>query len=295
MIQPINQKKKIIGAASIVIVLVLIGTLGYTMISSDTISAAQIKSSTLQAASNITSYRFTMEMETKTTTSASLTGASSYTATFTGTGEVDVSNQKLMMQATINMSMGTTMTINALYYFLDNAMYMKMDYAGMNQWIKTNMSTNISLWNTCSQLQGQIALLQQATVEKLPDETINGVPCYVLKITPDVTALLTLFMNQQGMGSSQTQIPISSDLIKTYTDMIKSCTVKLWTAKETHYIMQINEEITMDMSTMGYSTSMIMSMTIHFTDYNIPLTIELPAEAANAIPYEDYLKSKQGS
>jgi hypothetical protein len=291
MIQPINQKKKIIGAASIVIVFVLIGTLGYTMISSDTISAAQIKSSTLQAASNITSYRFTMEMETKTTTSASLTGASSYTSTFTGTGEVDVSNQKLMMQATISMSMGTTMTMNALYYFLDKAMYMNMDYAGMNQWIKTNMSTNISLWNTYNQLQSQIALLQQAKVEKLPDETINGVPCYVLKITPDITALLTSITNQQGISLSQTQIPISSDLIKTYTDMIKSCTVKLWTAKDTNYIMQVNEQITMDMNIM----SMVMSMTIHFTDYNIPLTIELPAEAANAIPYEEYLKSKQGS
>ena len=79
----------------------------------------------------------------------------------------------------------------------------------------------------------------------------------------------------------------TSEMIQMISGMVKSVTVSLWIAKDTNYIIKIEENLHMDMSMMGYTTSMVMSMTLHFTDYNIPVAIELPEEASHAISYED--------
>ena len=155
-----------------------------------------------------------------------------------------------------------------------------MDYLGTEQWMKMDFSEfNIS-WDSYDQMQMHVDLLKYSEVERLDDERVNNIDCYVLKIKPDVTKLHEIMMNQNGLSSGM--LPISN-----FTDMIDEFSIKIWISKEKNLIMKAYESMTMLMTINEYSTSTKLDVTILFFNYNKEICIELPKDAENATSYSE--------
>ncbi|UCD13348.1 MAG: hypothetical protein JSW60_07265 [Thermoplasmatales archaeon] len=255
-----------------VVVLTVVTALA-VCISSENVSAMEIKMYTLQSSIGINSYEFSIDMIMTTGTDSSPVSMST-----TANGAVDVVNHRFVMEMSSEFS--TLMEMDFLYYIVDDAIFMKMDYLGSEQWIKMDFSEFNVSWDSYDQMQMQVDLLEYGEVERLNDEIINNEDCYVLKILPDVDKLYEIMMNQQGLSTGVLQGSYLSDIIKDFS-------IKLWISKETNFIMKAYEYVAMEMTMHEYTTSMTTEITIQFTNYNTAISIELPEDAENATSYLD--------
>jgi len=242
-------------------------------ISSDNVSASDVKLYTLQSSTDVKSYEFSLDMTMKTNN-----GTSPLTMSSTANGAVDVINHRFMME--MSSSFSIIMEMNFLYYIIDDVIFMKMDYLGNDQWIKMDFSEFNVSWDSYDQMQMQIDLLEYSEVKRLNDGAVNNIDCYVLEIQPDISKLYEIIMCQNGLSAGMLQISNLSDMIKEFS-------IKIWISKETNLIMKAHESMIMDMTLNGYTTSTIMQLTILFTNYNKEISIELPDEAKNANSYSE--------
>lgn len=264
------NKYLITGIVGIIIVTALSGC-----ITSDNVSAAEIKMYTLQSAVDVVSYNFIMNMDismnsggTETSMEANVNGA------------VDILNHKLMMEMSTDLS--ASMDMNILYYIINETIFIKMDNSGTEQWMKMHFSESNITWNSFDQMYMQIDLLDLGEVERLDDEKVDNENCYVLKITPDIDKLYETIMSQQGLSLGMAQ---SYDI----TDMMKEISLVLWISKDSNFIMKAYEYMSMEMNLFEFQTDMSIGLTIKFTNYNEPVNIELPEDALDAISYLDYV------
>jgi hypothetical protein len=266
-----------------------------------TVSATQIKALTLACADHVESYQFSLDLDMKAVAPTYDGSLSQSTSSITGIGAVDITNKKMMMDISMTMPFDDQdLQAAYLYYFIDYTMYMKTNLADdtltpyNNQWIKMDFSQYSmwtdwdAYWDSYNQMQIQTALLEKSDVTKLPDAIIDGTLCYVLRITPDLDALFGCVMGQ--LGSSDTAL-ISSIL----SDTISDFTYTLWIAQDTNYLMKAYEYMFMEMTFFDETMSTEVEATIHFSNYNIPLTIVLPGEAASALDFFDLLSDEYTS
>ena len=111
--------------------------------------------------------------------------------------------------------------------------------------------------------------------------------CYVVELTElDIEQLWELAM-QQGSLTGQEMIPeINTDLIE---EIFRDFSMKQWIAKDTFLLAKAVIIMSMELTpeAMGVpgeegSVEMDMTMIMVATGYNQPVSIELPAAAANA-------------
>lgn len=131
-------------------------------------------------------------------------------------------------------------------------------------------------WDTYSVIGGFKMLLNQSfrdsfdlfTFERVSDETVNDIDCYVL------------FLNATSN--------ITNENIDGYHYGNRSSNIEdtFWIAKQTKYLMKAEINSLTDASgayAMGWPTPLrsitTVKMTIDFNDYNEPVTIMVPSEA----------------
>lgn len=268
-----------------VVAVVVISTAG--CISTETISAAQIKANALNSTEGVTSYSFFMT-GTMGTTITNSTGSYASDISLTVNGAVDLSNEKLMMETDAEADSTIPeqqLEIKSTIYIIDDILYMQTDALGDTQWLKKNITNFEATWQSYSEflrsdMDMQRQLLETSDVEKLNDEVVNGVNCYVLKIKPDIEKLYEILMSQQGINNSGVT-PIGN-----LSDIIKGWSIKQWFAKDTNLLMKAYNQMTFEYSfDMGYTSvsfSYNIDMEILFSGYNSAVNIELPEEAEDA-------------
>jgi len=122
----------------------------------------------------------------------------------------------------------------------------------------------------------QKQLLDVSNVQKLNDEVVDGVNCYVLQIDPDLEKYFEIMMSQlETSGSGNLSLGDISDIIEGWS-------IKQWIAKDTNLIKKIYNQMTMSYSFFDQEITMDMEITVVFSNYNTAITIELPEEAENA-------------
>ena len=261
-------------------------------LSTESVSAAQIKSNTLTIANagDIHSYEFSMDMRMNMDTTFPGSDSSSTTMSTIADGVVDIANHQLQMEMTSD-SVEMPIEVAYILYIIEDVMYMKMGELETQQWIKMDFSQYEFLgdtyWDNYDQIQAQTALLDASQVQKLPDEVVNGVDCYVLQLTPDLNKLFETLTAQFGSSSSIWQgLDLSS--------FIDAFEIKLWTSKDTNFIMKVYEYILVDSRAMQSSDFMTMEMevTVFFFNYNSAPNILLPEEAENAVDFMDLYESQ---
>jgi hypothetical protein len=202
----------------------------------------------------------------------------------TGIASVNSITQELLMNTTlvINSPPGGTQTDTMDEYLTGGYLYIKDNTTGTDYW--TKIKVDESRWTAEDQLAQLTEFLQSATsIARIDDETVNGLDCYVFQITPDMAEVLKWIQSQsQSINELQNLNP----------DVFKSTTFKVWIDKKSLLPQKENIDLTMEIipsdligttTTPNDAITLTMSGDITYTDYNIPVTIELPAAAQNAV------------
>jgi hypothetical protein len=107
--------------------------------------------------------------------------------------------------------------------------------------------------------------------------------CYVFQITPDMAEVLKWI---------QSQSQSTNELQNLNPDVFKSTTLKMWIDKKSLFPQKENIDLTMEITpsditgmttTPNDAITSTMNGDITYTEYNMPVTIELPAAAQNAV------------
>jgi hypothetical protein len=238
----------------------------------------QIVSKIIDTSNNIKSFKLGMDL------SESMGNVS---VKETGTASVNNVTQEMLMNINTVMdnTLGGTQTGTMDEYLTGGYLYIKQNITGTDQWEKIKVDE--SRWTAEDQLAQMTEFLQSATsISRLNDETVNGLDCYVFQITPDMAEVLKWIQSQ---SQSINELPNLNP------DVFKSTTFKLWIDKKSmlpqkeniDLMMEITSSDISDMTTTtttpGFDITMTMSGDIIYTDYNVPVTIQLPAAAQNAV------------
>jgi hypothetical protein len=204
----------------------------------------------------------------------------------TGTASVNNVTKEMLMNTSlvIDSPPGGTQTDTIDEYLTGGYLYMKENITGTDYW--TKIKVDESRWNADDQLAQQIIFLQTATsISRLDDETVNGLDCYVFQITPDMAEVLKWIQ-------SQSQSQPNTGLQNLNPDVFKSTTLKMWIDKKSLLPQKENIDLMMEIipsdligttTTPNDAITLTMNGDITYTDYNIPVTIQLPAAAQNAV------------
>lgn len=208
-----------------------------------------------------------------------------------GTGVMDMVNRE--MQMTMNMSVDIPelgqQTVASQVYLVGEWMYTGAEMPGLGeQWFK--MKVMPGMWEQQNQLEQQIALFEEyVEIEYLGIEAVDGTDCYVFEIVPSMEALGDL-LNQQASGMSGVDFS-QMDL----ADLFEEMSVKEWIAVDGYRVLESEVYMRMQLkpedvgAAGGEFDKMVMdiNMTMRMYDYDQPVSIVLPPEAADAqeMPY----------
>lgn len=258
--------------------------------SQEELSPEELKQTIVETAEKIDTYKFDMNMKMSTVISNE-SGSIEMTTLSSGNGVVDQENGKMVMKLKTNMtglgkdkSFGTEMEM----YYIGNELYMKMDIGIPEfpaRWMKMEIPEDYL--ESQNQLEQQLELLNASEIEVLGSERIDGIDCYVLKVTPDMEKLWEVISNKPGTGE---QVKELGDF--NLGDIIKETSVKYWIAKDTKFPMKTFTKMKMEFTSESLNISdsvteeLFMTMDseveVKYYDYNEPVEIELPKEAKNA-------------
>jgi hypothetical protein len=243
-------------------------------------TAEEIVDSFLAATQKITTLKFDMGFDM----TLEISGGSQpgkVTLQQNGANSVDVSAKKMAMQMDMSIDVPTqgNQNISAEIYSADGWLYTKMSIPVLgDQWYKMKLSDEE--WQQQSGLSEISEFLKSPTkVELAGSETIKGVDCYVLNITPDM-AVLSDWVRQAIQGQ-QTGLDLSSvDLAKTFKDF----SIKEWISKDSNMLMQEQMAILAEITPADFSATgadfdkMTMNITGTITcyDYGQPINVVIP-------------------
>jgi len=237
----------------------------------------QIVSKIIETSNNVKSFKLGMDLSES---------VGNVSAKETGTASVNSVTKEMLMNinTVMNIPPSGTQTETIDEYLTGGYLYMKQNITGTDYWKKIKVDE--SRWNAEDQLAQQTVFLQTATsISRLDDETINGLDCYVFQITPDMAEVLKWV---QSLSQSNTALQNLNP------NVFKSTTLKMWIDKKSLFPQKENIDLTMEItpSDIGDATTpttpidpiiLTMNGDITYTDYNIPVTIELPAATQNAV------------
>jgi len=245
----------------------------------------QIVSKVIETANSVKSVKLGMNLSDNMEVAA---GSQSENMSVKETGTASVNNvtKEMIMKATMDMDVPNTgkQTMTMDEYLTGGYIYMKANLTGTDQW--TKMKVAESQWTSENQLAQQVEFLKSAiSISRLNDETVNGVDCYVFQITPDMAALIKWVQSQSQSTTA---------LKNLNSNMFKISTLKMWMDKKSLLPQKEDIVVTMEVTAadIGGSTTttpgfdkmtMTMNGDITYSDYNTPVTIELPVAAQNAV------------
>jgi hypothetical protein len=205
---------------------------------------------------------------------------------------LDIENSQMKMDMTMYMAIPGEEDVDMAIemYFIENMIYMMMDVPGMGAtatWMKSEAPTGT--WDEVTAewggLNSYLDLLELAEVEVTGSETVGGIDCYVVEITPDMEQLWQIFMQQSELTWGMPEI--DEEFLD---EVFRSYSVKQWIAKDTYLLAKAEIDIEMEFTpeALGFpdeegELTMNATLTILVYDYNQPVSIELPPEAEDAV------------
>jgi hypothetical protein len=209
---------------------------------------------------------------------------------FKGTKVIDVSQKEMGMN--ISITMGAYLT-NDERYFMDGIDYSESVFEENSPntigWTKRKLDDTV--WNQQTQLPMLLELLNSATrISSLETVQLNNIDCYVLTFTPSAQASVDFVLSQeQPGGPSYDTGGVGQTLVK--QDTYNSGSVELWINKDNY--LPVKVAVNLDFRGIlpnGFGaaptdTSNILDWEfqgeLDFSNYNQPVTIQVPQDALN--------------
>jgi hypothetical protein len=136
-------------------------------------------------------------------------------------------------------------------------------------------------------------LTSAVTITRLPDSDVNGTSVAVFEVNLDYAALMDAMMSDgaiaemyEGMGMSQEEIDAAMSILDTI-----NLTYRQYVGLEDYYGYRYEYMMSMalDGEAMGDDTldsmSMVIDMSFDLSDFNVPVEVEVPADAM-VMPFE---------
>jgi outer membrane lipoprotein-sorting protein len=270
--------------------LVLVMVLSFTACAKEP-SAQEIIDGVMESFDNIKTYQFDLDM-TMHATGVAEGDSLEHTVMMDNSGTLDLEN--LQMQVDLSAGSGDEM-ISVESYIIDGMMYIRPEAimpegpGEKSMWMK--QEAPIEVWermSASSGIENYKELLRTAQVEVTGSEKVEGVDCYVLQLNPEMAELYQTAMDPAGgIGQAGMLPPVPEELLE---EMFNSFSVKQWIAKDTHFLMKAEIDMTIESTPelvdyLGEEGETSLDITINFRayNYNQPVTIELPPEAEEAI------------
>ncbi len=247
-----------------------------------------------EAAANVKSYRFNMEMDME------MTGESEgepmeVTMTMDTTGAFDNENREMMMD--IGMLMGTSdneeIEMDMAIYIIDGMMYTFTDMPLMGMeatWTKMEMPAGTweMMGEQVNQVESMIDIIDALEIEISDIEKVSGKDCYVLEVNPDPEDMWELLAGQT-IGADEIG-DFLGEAEEYLDEILKDMSVKYWIDRDTYFLSKavISMRMKITPEIMGYAeeegeVDMTMTMNMLTYDYNQPVSIVLPEEAKEAV------------
>jgi hypothetical protein len=218
-----------------------------------------------------------------------------------GSKITDISNRK--------MSMGMTITdtepennpeiFSLEMYLINGEDYQKDSAVGLyqpNPWTKTTMTG--TLWNRETQIPFLTELLKTAVqVDSSENEIVNGIDCYVLTIKPSAQGAVDFAVSQEQPFGPQIDVIWGGETPVVRPDAFAGGSIQFWIARDNYLPVkvEINLDFQGDVGQIGGISTSSFSSTpaanpvdsrfqgeLDFSNFNQPVTIQLPPEALNA-------------
>lgn len=209
-------------------------------------------------------------------------------------GALDLDNRKMRLNADLNVALlgedETEMGIEA--YLIDNIGYSLTDVPGTDPtWEKEEVSE--ADWEEVIEAlmltKPQVELLESAEVDIIGSEIVQGVDCYVLRLTPNMVQLWETIIQQAtlGFGWDLGWPEFTEEILD---EAFYSFSVKQWIAKDTYFLVKVEIDMTIELTAEALEVeegelSIDSALTMLAYNYNQPVSIELPPEAEEAIEY----------
>ena len=239
------------------------------------ITELEIKSNMVQAIEDVSSYKYSAS-GTFSRTIINETGTSTSNRLYTLIYEVDILNKLQKGEKNINVTYegdayhNPSDEYNITLYCVTDTLYTKSNISGNITWKSWFGDNN---WYSYAQLERQIYFIfEGAELERLEDDIVGNVDCYVLNVIPSsenlrLDSVSGDFFFPEGIFHNT---PLDVD-------------VKYYIAKDTNLLKKANIKLTNNITSFWIKTrqDVISDSSIHeiellYYDYNIPLTIELP-------------------
>lgn len=251
-------------------------------------TAEEIRDAVVEAAGNITTVQYDMDMD------MSFSGEMTMPATMSDivmSGIVDEVNQEMKMSMTLDLPPEQGGPMEMEMYVVADVMYQQIPIPGMPAiWGKLELPEEY--WEEASVIGRAIELLESAQAELLGTEGVGGTDCYLLKVEPDVEKLWEKMMQQIAMFGVVEEAMLAMSDLEEFEEMVESFSVKEWVAKDTFFLMKDETQMTMVMGPEAmnlplgeeeFEVTMDMEVSTEYWNYNQPVSIELPAEAEEAV------------
>ena len=266
--------------------LVLVMALSLSACVAESPSAQEIVNGVIESLNDIETYQFDMDM------TLDMAGQAEgetieVTMVIHGSGAEDFDNRQMEMDMAMNIAMLGEVEMEVIMgmYLIGDMIYMMIDIPLMgSMWMKSNVPEGY--WEEINQVESQVELLEAGQVEVIGSETVGGVDCYVLQLTPDMEQLWQYVMQQAEL--TQEEMPnVGEEYLQ---EVFKSMSVKQWVAKDTYFIIKAEIDMAVEltpeaMGVTGEEGVLAMDIAMDFLahNYNKPVSIQLPPEAAGAM------------
>lgn len=185
-----------------------------------------------------------------------------------GEGRVDLDARKMYMKIDSETTAGNQEL--EMYVIGDVTTFLQNDV-----WYKVTAPDS---WNFEENMYNDLAtLLDSGSARKVGNDVLDGEQVTVVRVTPDLDTLMGYLTNLQG------ETAVSGANLDLLKDSIEEVNLDMWIGNN-NLIKMAKVDFTVDISTPSAgSASMNIGVTTNFKKYNEPVSIELPAEAVDAI------------
>ncbi|MDD5082368.1 MAG: hypothetical protein PHU08_03245 [Dehalococcoidales bacterium] len=246
----------------------------------------QLVTDSVNNGAKVTTYKFDMNMDMA-MEAVGGKQAGKFSVALDGSGTADNTSKEMQMamKTTLGLPGQPEQKMAMDLYLMSDWIYVKGNVSGAGaQWVKTRTTQEIiQSWDMVSQQLELLAAPKE--IKFLTSENVDGIPCYVISVTPNIATLGKWLSQQQSTGGQNFDWS-SLDL----TNLLKELSYKYWIAKDTHLLAKLQAHMVMEISPEDMQASaddfermtMDLDLDMKIHDYNQAVSIQLPPEAVSA-------------
>ena len=196
--------------------------------------------------------------------------------------EYDLENAKQKHSSEMSMSMGEdsiSSTLKQEMYLMENTLYIKT----LGEWYKKELEESPVL----DQTEALREMFNASEILEMKEETLDGEYVYCISLDPTLSELAGSFAKTQALYE---ELGLSEIGLEEIEEAIEDCEVYYWVSKKDLRIVKVLTKIDMILEKTLLEEEIKVTehieITATLTDYNKPVSIELPEEAKYAEEWE---------